>query len=69
MLSGYEFTKINIYIMQSCRNDETELESIVICAISGRVKTDFAKGNNLSPIYHHSLKGSCSTGDSGLPIS
>lgn len=38
--------------MQGCRNHKTELEGIVICTISGRVKTDFAKGNNLSPIYH-----------------
>lgn len=66
--SVYEFKKINICIMQGCRNHKTELEGIVICAISGRVKTDFAKGNNLSPIYHQSLKGSWSTGDAGLSI-
>lgn len=54
----YEFKKINISTMQGCRNSKTELEGTVICAISGRVRTDFAKANNLSPIYHHSLKGS-----------
>lgn len=54
--------------MQGCRNYKIELEGTVICTISGRVKTDFAKGNNLSPLYHHSLKDSWTTGDAGLSI-
>lgn len=51
----YILKKINIYTMQDCRNYKTELEGIVICIVSGKVKTDIAKGNNLSPLYHHSL--------------
>lgn len=50
VLFVYEF-----YTMQGCRNYKTELEGIAICTISGTVKTDFAKENDLSPTYHHSF--------------
>lgn len=58
----------SIYNVQVWRNYKTELEGTIICTTFGRVKTAFAKGYHISPIYCHFLKGLTSIVDAGDPF-